>query len=324
MSRPPVLAPRPLPKPGLFRQVPPMIFPPLLGALMVGLGWRAAAGAFGFPAGPGEALLGALVLLWAATHAAYVAKLVRRPAVLVEDLAILPGQFGLGAAVTTDYAVALALVPYAPGLARVLLCVALLLHALLMLAAVRAMRAGPGGARGVTPAWQMLFAGPMLAAAAAAALGWPGLARGLLLLTAPVVVAIWAVSLGQLAARVPPAPLRPLLALHPAQAAVTGLAALGLGWQTLAVAAAVAGAAMLLALLARQRWLLVSGYTALWGGAALAPAALALLFLRLPGMTLAGGILLALSTLVALPVLWRVMQDWTRGRLAATTNPAEA
>jgi tellurite resistance protein len=313
-----------MPQPGRFRRVPPMIFPPLLGGLLLGLGWREGASAFGLPGAAAEALLGATVALWVFAHAAYAVKLARRPGVLFADLAILPGQFGLGAAVTSNYAAVMATAPHAPLLARVILGGALLLHLVLMLAAVRGLRAAPDAARAVTPAWHLLFGGPLLGALAALAVGLPDLARGLALVTLPVAAVVGVVSLRQLIARVPPSPLRPLLLLHPMQAGVAGLAASGLGWHAAAFLAAVFALAMLIAAAAASRWLLVSGYTAFWGGAGLAPAAIALLFLRLPGLTLGGGVLLVVATLVALPVLVQVMRDWARGRLAAATNAAEA
>lgn len=324
MSRPPLFAPRPLPKPGVFRRVPPMVFPPLLGALILGLGWREAVGLFGMSAGMAEGLLGALALLWVFAQAAYLAKLVRRAGVLAEDLAILPGRVGLGAAVMSDYAAAMVIAPYLPGLARGVLCAGLLLHVVMMIVAIRGMLAGPAEGRDVTPAWQMLFAGPMLAAVAALALGWPDLARGLLLVAAPVSVVIWALSLRQLALRIPPAPLRPLLLLHPAMAAVLGLGALGLGWSSVALAAAGLALILLIGCSAALRWIAGTGFTAFWGVAGFPLSTFVLLALGLPGAAMAGGVMLVPATLVTLPLLARVLQDWARGRLAAGTNAAEA
>jgi tellurite resistance protein len=301
-----------------------MVFPPVLGALMLGLGWREGVGRFGMPAGLAETFLGAVVLLWAFVHLAYGAKILRRPAVLRADLAILPGQVGLGAALMSDYAATLALSPYLRGAAAAILCLALALHLLLIALAIAGMRSGPHEGRGVTPAWHVLFAGPLLGALAAQDLGWTWLAQALLLLTLPVVGVVWALSLRQLILRIPPAPLRPLLCLHPGLAGVLGLVALGLGWTGLAHVAAGLGAAMLVGLLAELPWLTVSGYTAFWGVAGLPLAVLAWLGLRLPGLSTAGGVLLVLATLVALPILVRVLRDWARGQLAAATNAADA
>jgi tellurite resistance protein len=76
LSAPPVFPLRPPKPPGRFRQVPPAIFPPILGLLALGLAWRRGAEVFGLPAGLAEMLLGAVSLLWAAAVFAYAAKLV--------------------------------------------------------------------------------------------------------------------------------------------------------------------------------------------------------------------------------------------------------
>jgi tellurite resistance protein len=324
MTQPPKFAPRPLPKPGLFRRTPPALFPPLLGTLALGLGWREGAGLFGLPGGLAEAFLGAAVLLWAFMHLAYLAKLARRPGVLAEDLAILPGRAGLGAAVMSDYSAAMAIAPYAPDLARALLVLGLALHLLLMLAVIRALRAGPEAGRDVTPAWHLVFVGPILGAVAALVLGWDGLARVIFVLTLPMALFIWGTSLRQLVRRIPPAPLRPLLAIHLAPASLFGLVAIGLGWTEIAFIFAALASVILLALLVSGRWVLESGFSPLWGALTFPLAAFARLMLSLPGWATLGGVALVLATLVILPILVRVLQDWARGRLAIKTNAAEA
>ena len=64
-----------------------------------------------------------------------------------------------------------------------------------------------------------------MAAAPALALGWGVVAEGLFWTMLPVALAIWGLSLRQFARAVPPAPLRPLLAIHLAPAALLALSA---------------------------------------------------------------------------------------------------
>ena len=87
----------------------------------------------------------------------------------------------------------------------------------------------------------------------------------LLGLTVPVAVAIWAISAVQLIRRIPPAPLRPLLAIHLAPASLfASVAALaGQGW--LAQGFAALAVILLLALIFSGRWITESGFSALWG-----------------------------------------------------------
>ena len=128
----------------------------------------------------------------------------------------------------------------------------------------------------------------------------------------------------QLARRVPPAPLRPLLAIHlaPASLLATTASLLGLdlvaavfGWMALGIG---------LALFAALRWITASGFSALWGAFTF-PLAAASTALMLQGGALgwAGQGLLVLA-LVTIPwIAWQVLKLWPGGQLAARTNAAE-
>ena len=78
---------------------------PLLGALGLALAWRAAAAPFGLSRLP-SMLAGIVTAAWAFAVTAYAVKLIRRPAVLVDEVGILPGRAGLGAALVGIYAAA--------------------------------------------------------------------------------------------------------------------------------------------------------------------------------------------------------------------------
>jgi tellurite resistance protein len=280
---------------------------------------------FGVPAALAEVLLGGMVLLWVYMHGAYLAKLARRPSVLREDLAILPGRAGLGAAVMSDYAAAMAIAPYQPGLAQAILVIAIILHIGLMVLTLLVMRAVPAEGRVVTPASHLIFVGPILGAVTALAFGWTLLAQVLFAATLAAAIVIWAFSLNQIVRRIPPAPLRPLLAIHLAPAALFGLVALGLGWGQAALAFAGLGGGILLALIVSARWLLAAGFSPFWGALTFPLAAYARLLLSLDGtMALAGAVLLVGATLLIPPVLFKVCQAWARGDLATRTNAAEA
>lgn len=319
--------PRPLapkPRPGLMRRVPPAIFPPILGALGLGLVWRQSGWMFGLPDGVAEIFLGAMTLLWLFAALAYAGKLLRRPGVLAEDLAILPGRAGISALMMTLYQVAMVLGPYAGGLARGLLIGGLCLHLALALWIARKLASAPAAQREVTPVWHLTFVGPILGAVAAQMLGLEPLARVIFWLTLPLAAGIGAVSLVQIVRRVPPAPLRPLLAIHLAPLSLFGVVALGLGWPQVALVFAALAVTLLLALVVSLKWLLAAGFTALWGAFTFPLAAFARLVLGLMPGSLVGGAVLVVATLVILPILVRVMKDWAKGSLAVRTNAAEA
>lgn len=313
---------------GLWRRTPPAIFPPILGLLGLGLAWRAGAPAFGLSRGLGDLILGASTLLFLFALVAWLAKPLRRPAVAVEELRSLPGRAGLAAMTMAGMLAGAALVPHAPGLALGVTVAALVAHAALALAMAALALAGSGEARVVTPVWHLVYVGFIVGALALVPLGHAGAARGIFLLTLAAAAAIWAASLWQLATRVPPAPLRPLLAIHLAPASLFATVAALLGMTGVAAGFALLAAAILLALLAGGRWIVQAGFSPLWGAFTfpLAAFASALFAVGQGGgaLRLAAGIALVAATLAIPPIAVRVLQAWARGGLAERTNAARA
>ena len=316
--------------PGVWRRTPPAIFPPILGFLAVGLGWRAVASISGAPViGPlAEGLLGAAVALYAFALVAYLAKPIRRFGVLAEDLRILPGRAGLAAAILGMMLSASVLVPYAPGLARAMIFVALAALAILGASVLRMMATGPAEGRVVTPVFHLTFVGYIISAAPLAALGMTGMATGLLYATMPVAALIWAASLRDFLTHVPPQPLRPLLAIHAAPASLFALTAASLSMGPLAMIMAAAALAYGLLLVVQGRWLLGAGFSALWGALTFPSAAISTAVVMAYGQSAAGlflgsGLLFGASVLTGF-VLMRVMQAWAKGKLAQSTNAAIA
>lgn len=325
MTRPPLppLPPIP-PRPGLFRQTPPAAFTPVFGLFGLGLAWRHAAGAFALPEGWAETLLGAVTLLYLFVLGAYVAKAARRPAVVAEDLRVLPGRAGLTSASLSLFLLAATALPYSAGLARGLLFTGLAVHALLALDYLRRLIAAPPEARGVTPVWHLAFVGFILAPLSAVPLGLTGLSTAILALTVPVAVAIWALAAPRAAAT--PPPLRPLLAIHLAPAALFATVAARLGLPTAALAFCILALAILAALLATARWIAAAGFSPLWGAFTFPAAAVCTACLAQgaePFRSL-GGLLLVGATLLVPPIAWRVMRLWAEGKLGPRTNAAIA
>ena len=97
--------PRPVP-PGLWRRTPPAMFPPILGTLALALAWLGGAGAFGLPLGLAQMGAGMAVAVGLFAVTAYAVKLIRRPAVLADELTVLPGRTGVAAGVLSLYLLA--------------------------------------------------------------------------------------------------------------------------------------------------------------------------------------------------------------------------
>jgi tellurite resistance protein len=319
---PPEFPPR---KSARFARMPPAVFPVILGSLGLVLALRRGLDVLGLPLALADLLAGLALALWGFAAFAYLAKLARRPGVIWEDLKVLPGRAGLAAATAGMLGVAALLVPYAPGLARVVLFAGLATHGLLALAMIRALRASPPDGRVVTPAWHLAFVGFIIGGLAALPLGLEVVAKAVFWGTLPVAAVIWGISLWQIVTRVPPAPLRPLLAIHVAPAALFSLVSGGLGMPMLAMGFALAGLALLVVLLTFGRWLTEAGFSALWGAFTFPLAALASALLALDGAFLWTGVTLLVAALGLVPmVLWRILKMWGGGALAAKTNAAEA
>lgn len=314
---------------GLWRRMPPAVFPPLFGLIGLGLAWRRAEGRFALPEGwaaaAAEMLLGAAGLLFAFALVAWAAKPLRRPGVLAEELRILPGQAGVMAMSLSLMLMAAVLAPHAPGPARGILVAGLAMHLLLagLLAAVLA--ALPAEARRPGPVFHLAFVGPIIGGLAAAPLGLAGLGAVLLWASAVAAVLVWALSAAGLARRPVPPPLRPLLAIHLAPASVLGSVALLQGEDGLAGVLGWLSAAILAVLAARLRWLVAAGFSPLWGAFTFPLAATAGFWLALGGAwTTPGGLVLVAATLASPPIVLRVLRGWADGTLAARTNAATA
>ncbi|WP_195759877.1 tellurium resistance protein [Paracoccus sp. S-4012] len=320
---------KPAPR-GLWRRVPPAIFPVVLGLGGLALVWEEASRLLGLPPGPAGLPSGAVAGLALFAWVAYAGKLLRRPAVLLEDLAILPGRAGLAAAALSFYPLAGVTGLYSAAAGRGLLVLGLALHLVLVAALIRVLRTGPEEQRRVSPVWHLSFAGFIVAGPAALILGWPGLAAALFWPMLLMAAAIYAVSMRQvLRARVP-APLRPMLAIHLAPLALFGTVAAGLGWEAAAWAFGLAALALLIAGVVGVRWLLAAGFSPLWGVTVFPLAATAGQWVALLGLgggaadQLVAAVLLVATTLVVVPLAFRILRLWHQGRLPVITNAAIA
>lgn len=325
--------PRPVP-PGLWRRVPPAVFPPILGLAGLALAWQGGVAAFALPPALAGLMAGMVVAVLAFAVLAYGVKLARRPSVLIEELRVLPGRAGLSAGVLAVELGAALVWPVAPGLAHGMLVAGLALHLGLIAALIDLWRAGPEEQRRVNPAWHLHLTGLIVAARVALVVGWPGLAQALVWPAAAAALAVYGLSLRQVMTgggiAATPAPLRPMLAIHVAPLALFGTVALGLGWTGAGQVLAWLALAGALALAVSARWLTAGGFSALWGAVTFPLAATAGLWVQLwrttggDGARVVAGLLLVAATLVVLPIAFRILRDWANGRLPVKTNAAIA
>lgn len=316
-------------KPRLFARTPPAIFPSLLGLLGLGLALRTGAAVLGVsgsvPAGLIEAALGALLILWGFAVVALKVKVLRRPAVLTEDMRVLPGRSGLASATMSGMAAAAVLLPYAPGLALLLVVASLAAHAVMAAILIVTLARLPPESRNVNPTLHLSFVGFIVGAGPLAALGHVGSATVIFWVSAILALAIWAASLVQLIRSEPPAPLRPLLAIHLAPAALLSLVAVEIGQPLLSLGFTTLGMVIFLALLAGARWITLSGFSPLWGAFTFPLAAFANALLTQGDSWVWPGMVVLLLALGVVPsIAWNVLKLWPGNRLALKTNAAEA
>jgi len=311
---------------GLWRQTPPAIFPPILGLFGLGLAWRNAHAAFGAPVALSALILGAVSLLFVFAVIAYLAKFLRKPSALPQDLRILPGRLGLPAASGSAMLMAAALLPYSTCLARWTLLAGIGAHTVIAFVVALVLSPAPLEQRRMTPVWHLIFVGYILAPLAAIPLGARLATELTLVLTVPMALTIWAGSL-YLARKHPvPPPLRPLLTIHLMPLCLFGIVAFELGFKGIPVFLSLLSVLLAAAMLGRIRYLTAAGFSPMWGAFTFPMAAFAnLMLLAAPYgsvFRLLAGLSLAAAT-VAIPVIaFRVLKLWAAGRLGPMTNAA--
>ncbi len=316
--------PAPTP-PGLWRRVPPAIFPSIMGLFDLGLAWRRGADVFVLPRGIAETILGAVALLFVFAVLAYAVKLLRRPSVIVDELRILPGRAGVATMVLSIYLLSMTLAPYSAVVGQAILISGLSIHAALVVLLVHQFVTGPAEQRRVTPIWHLSYVGFIFGALAATVFEFYLLALVLFIATTLVAGLIWSVSLEQVIKETVPAPLRPLLAIHLSPVALIGLVAAALELDAVAMGCAGIAAMMLAALVLRGAWLTQAGFSALWGAFTFPLAATANLWLTVGGVwRWPGGIALVAATLIVPMIAFKVVRLWAGGQLAVKTNAAVA
>ncbi|MGV8986359.1 MAG: tellurium resistance protein [Cypionkella sp.] len=308
----------------LFATTPPSVFTVILGLLGLGLALRRACAVLGLPGGLVELILGALLALWLFAIVALKLKVLRRFSVLAEDMRPLPGRAGLAAATMSGMLAAGVLIPYAPRLALFLVLASLAAHAILTAVLLRVLMFEPEG-RIVNPTWHLSFVGFIVAAPVLAQLGWTQSAKVIFALTFLAAMLIWLMSLVQLSRHAPPAPLRPMLAIHLSAASLLSSTASLTEQPDMALALTAFSVLIALALIFGASWLLAAGFTPIWGAMTFPLAAFSTALMVLGGTPATMGALVALAALAVIPpISWRVLKLWPGGKLAAKTNAATA
>tara|TARA_R110002096_G_scaffold13722_8_gene48307 strand:- start:1453 stop:2370 length:918 start_codon:yes stop_codon:yes gene_type:complete len=305
--------------------MPPAVFPSVMGLSGLGLTLRQGADVYGYPAGLAELVLGGVSLLWLFATLGYCVKITQRPGVVLDEVKTLPGRYGLVTMTLGVFLQAAIILPYSAAWALGLMLAGLVVHAGLALLVLHWVLTAPTEARRVTPVWHLHFAGFVFAGLISAPLGLDVLTDVLLWGSGALALVVGAISLLQMIRQVPPAPLRPILAIHLVPFSLLGIVAALNGQVLAAQVFAGLGLAILLALVLNARWLTVGGFSALWGAFTFPLAACASLLFMLGGVLLWPATLLLVAAIGVVPAIaLKVIRAWTRGALAQKTNAATA
>ncbi len=307
----------------LFAATPPVIFTAVLALCALPPVFRRLLVNEELPTAAADLAGGIVLAIWLFSMLALAVKVVRRPAVIPEDLRVIPSRNGLFSATASVIVAAMILDPFAPGLALMLVVSGLAVHLVLAGLYILQILRRPSDSRAVDPGWQLIFAAPLLATLYLANSGYSALALILGLAMAVPVILVLVIGIVDLVRKPAAAPLRPMLVLHIGVLALLATLATELGRESSAAVFAASAVIGVVLMLGAVNWLTASGFTPVWGCLAWPLIAVADLLAR-SGATITAVLILLPVSFFTLWVCWRIFSLWAKGRLAAMTNSAVA
>lgn len=311
---------------GFWRRTPPALFPSTLGMFGLALAWRTAT-EIGAPRLAADLLLAVAGAFFVFAFGAYIAKLVKRPSVVLEDMNPAPGRAAVsaGSMCLLLFAAAAYGAGAKPETARTLWLAGLVLHAVYMACVVHVLWKAPPETRVVTPVLFLPFVGFIVSPIGGVPLGFVQISEAAYLWSLAGGAVIVALSTPRFFLQPTPVPQRASAAILLAPTSVAAIAGGVLGHAALADAFALASALIAVFLATRLRWLTAGGFTPLWGAFTFPAAAFAGAMLLLA--TTRGGLwvgvawgALAIASVVV-PAIWALtIRAWAKGRLAAATG----
>lgn len=311
----------------LWRRSPPAIFPVCLGFLGLGLGWRSAGQFVPFATEIGGLILGAATTYFLFFLATYLRKLIARPSVLWDEMAIPASRAGIAACAMSMMLLAAAFLPFgisAPHIwwtgvvmqigASVIVCYAILKD--------------PPNERHFTPFQYLTFVGPVAGPIAGIPLGH---VVESIMLTFAALIAHLVITAGlawQLTQRLPSPAMRPALAIFLAPNCLFALSfgALGYEWGFALFYWVANVTAFLLILLVP--WMIRAGWSPAWAAFTFPGAA----WLNVQSMAVEKGAGLPaiigvyagliIATPLILFIAYRFAMMWVTGVLAEKTGAA--
>lgn len=318
-----------LKKQSLWRSTPPAIFPVTLGFMGLALAWRNASNVLPIPSELGELLLGFSTAYFLFFAVSYVAKVLARPSVVMEDLKVPPARAGVAAFPMAIMLLAAALLPLGVSVPLVWWTGVIVYYIATGLVAWSIFKGG-AQARAFSPFQYLAFVGPIVGPIAGIPLGY--VTESFWLAMAAMVPYI-AITLGyslKLMKVRPPQPMRAslVIVLAPTSLFAMAFGQLGIEWAYelfywMAMALAVT-------MLFFSMWLTQGGWTPIWGSFTFPIAT----FVNLQIMAIGKGMGVIATTgmiaglLIGTPliayIIWKTSKAWIMGGLAKNTGAAKA
>ena len=313
----------------LWRSTPPAIFPVILGLVGLVHAWHGIGRAFGLPAAFGDILLGITVALLAVFTLSYVAKLIARPGVLMDDLKSPPGRAGLSAISMSFIVLSVGLLPFGE-MVRYVWWFGIILHLAIVTFVVKAISKAPPEGRSVTPFQLLPFVGLSTTPLAGVALGYVLLSQILTYISLTAFAVILFQLVGKFMRTRPPEPLRPPFAIILAPLSLFGMAFGQFGPEIAFTAFYIAVWAYGIALLVFAKWLTKAGFTPMWGSFTFPAATFTNINIMAIGKgfgvvattgTIAGGLI---ATVLIFFIAYKAFKMWASRKLAQKTGAAVA
>ena len=313
----------------LWRSTPPAIFPVILGLVGLSLAWRGLGNAFLISAAMGDILLGVSAAILIYFSLAYTAKLVARPAVLMEDLRSPPGRAGISAISMAIIVLSAGLLPYGE-IARWVWWFGIGLHIVILLLVIKSLMKAPAESRSVTPFQYLPFVGLITAPVAGVELGYMLLSQ----IFAYGSFAIFLVLTVQLTAKLirtrPPEPLRPPFVIMLAPLGLFGMAFGQFGFEGVFMVFLALSWVAAIVFLVLARWLTSAGFTPMWGALTFPLATFT--NINIMAMDKGAGIIAVtgavagglIGTAIILFVAYKALKMWAKRDLAKKTGAAVA
>ncbi len=248
----------------LWRSTPPAIFPVILGLVGLSHAWRGLGPAFGLPVAFGDLLFGITAALLGYFGLSYLAKLLARPGVLMEDLKSPPGRAGLSAISMGFIVLSVGLLPYGE-IARYVWWFGIVLHGVIVVFVVKSIAKAPPEGRSTTPFQLLPFVGLSTTPLAGVSLGHVLASQ----IFTYISLAAFAVILWQLLVKFirvrPQPPLRPPYAIIIAPLSLFGMAFGQFGPEAAFSGFYIAAWAGAVLLLVFAGWTTKAGFTPMWG-----------------------------------------------------------